>query len=242
MEPPDPLSLSTPRLTLIPFSADLIHLVLTDRTRLEQRLSARFLPRWYSPDEVGYLTTIRQVVEADPAARVWRIHFVLHNRDRAVIGDVGFKGPPDRDGSVELACGLVPAYRRQGYGVEAVQELFRWAFTQPEVRLIISVCDYDNAGSIRMSEKLGMRCVGVRGPSLFWRLSRSIRMLERLGMRRVSTFLLSRLSRSIRILERLGMRRVGTQGPALVWHLSTSRYSEHVVADERDVPSAPERP
>ena len=225
VEPTDPLALSTDRLTLIPFSAELMELVLTDRAELERRLGARFLPRWHSPDEVAYLTGIRQVVEADPAARVWRIHFVLHNRDRAIIGDVGFKGPPNRDGSVELACGFVPAYRGQGYGFEAVGDLFRWAFTQPEVRLIVGICDHDNTAAIRMNEKLGMRCVSVIGPSPIWRLSRGIRVLERLGMRRVSAFLLSRLSQGIRILERLGFH-VRVQGPSLIWHLSRSRYVE----------------
>jgi ribosomal-protein-alanine N-acetyltransferase len=240
VEPIDPLCLTTPRLTLIPFSADLLHLVLTDRAALERRLAARFLPQWHSEDEVDYLTRICQTVATDPASRVWRIHFILHNRDRVVIGDAGFKGPPDRDGSVELAFGFVPAYRRQGYGFEAAHALFRWAFTQPEVRLITSVCDHDNAGAIRVNEKLGMRRVGVEPPSLLWRLSSSIRMLEKAGMRRVSASLLGQLSRGIRVLDTLGVRGIGVKGPSLVWHLSRSRYSEYGIVDGASLPLSSE--
>ncbi|MGH3055103.1 MAG: GNAT family N-acetyltransferase, partial [Gaiellaceae bacterium] len=124
--------------------------------------------------------------------------------DRAVIGDVGLKGPPDADGSVEIHFGLIPAYRGQGCGTEAVQALISWAFTQPQVRLITAVCDHDNAASIRVLKKLGMRRVRVEGRSLRWYLSAGIRMLKKTGE-----------------------PSVGVKVPSLVWHLSRSRYAEH---------------
>ncbi len=168
----DSLSLSTPRLTLIPFSEDLLRLALTDRETLEQRLSARFLPQWHTEPQLRVLNGILQALEADPESRVWRFYFILHIDDRAVIGDAGFKGPPDHEGSVEIAYGIVPAYRRQGYAFEAVQALVKWAFSRPGVRQITAGCDHDNVGSIRILEKLGMQRVGVSSRSLSWILPR----------------------------------------------------------------------
>jgi len=143
---------------------------LTDRETFERRLAARFLPQWRSEDQTNILTGVLRALEADPESRVWRFYFVLHTADRAVIGDAGFKGPPDHEGSVEIAYGIVPAYRRQGYAFEAVQALVRWAFGHPEVQMITAVCNDDNTGSIRILEKLGMERVGVTGRSLSWHL------------------------------------------------------------------------
>jgi ribosomal-protein-alanine N-acetyltransferase len=170
--PSDSECLSTRRLTLIPFSADLLRLALNDREALESRLAARFLPQWRTEHQLRVLHEVLRALEADPVSRVWRFYFILHTADRAVIGDAGFKGPPDHDGSVEIAYGVVPPYRRQGYTFEAVQALVGWAFSHPVVRRITATCDNDNAGSIRILEKLGMQRVGVDGRSLSWLLPR----------------------------------------------------------------------
>jgi ribosomal-protein-alanine N-acetyltransferase len=164
--------ISTRRLTLIPFSADLLRLALTDRDVLESRLIARFLPQWRGEHQLRVLHGVLQALEVDPESRVWRFYFILHTADRAVIGDAGFKGPPDHEGSVEIAYGVVPSYQRQGYTFEAVQALVGWAFSHSEVRRITATCGNDNAGSIRILEKLGMQRVGEDGRSLSWSLPR----------------------------------------------------------------------
>jgi ribosomal-protein-alanine N-acetyltransferase len=114
---------------------------------------------------------VLRALEADPASRVWRFYFILHTADRAVIGDAGFKGSPDAAGTVEIAYGVVPPYRRQGYAFEAVRTLVGWAFNRPGVTQIIANCDDDNVGSIRILEKLGMQR-GVGDHTLQWTLPR----------------------------------------------------------------------
>lgn len=165
-------SLFTKRLTLIPFSRDLLRLALTDRDALERQLSARILPQWRADHQQKILTNVLQALEADPAVCVWRFYLIMHAADRAVIGDAGFKGPPDHDGTIEIAYGIVPAYRRQGYTFEAVQALVTWAFSHPEVARVTAQCDDDNVGSIRILEKLGMRRRGITGRILWWELAR----------------------------------------------------------------------
>jgi [ribosomal protein S5]-alanine N-acetyltransferase len=168
----DPSCLITSRLTLIPFSTDLLRLALTERETLERRLSARFLPQWNAENQLKILNGVLRALEADPTSRVWRFYFILHTADRAVIGDAGFKGPPDHEGSVEVAYGVVPAYRRKGYAFEAAQALVRWAFLHPQVRQVTAGCDDENVGSIRILEKLGMHRVGVSGKTILWALPR----------------------------------------------------------------------
>ena len=167
------LQLSTQRLTLIPFSVDLLRLALTDRGAFERRLDVRFLPAWASEHQRGLLAEVLRALEADPGSRFWRFYFILHTVDRAVIGDAGFKGPPDQEGTVEIAYGIVPLYRRQGYAFEAVTALVRWAFSHPGLRQISARCDDDNVGSIRILEKLGMYRTRIEGRTLFWLLRRA---------------------------------------------------------------------
>jgi ribosomal-protein-alanine N-acetyltransferase len=219
----EPLCVLTPRLTLVPFSGELLDLLLTDRAALEQRLSARFLPRWDDADQIEFLSGIRDAVRADPALQAWHIYFIVHDSARAVIGNVGFKGPPDRAGAVEIHYGLVAAYRRQGYGFEAVRALVHWAFTQRGVTMVTAVCDFDNAASIRVLQKLGMRRVRVTAVPLWWLWS-GIRVFERAGMPGVSGFLRRLFRRVLRTLRRVGVR---LNGPSLVWELPREGSPHH---------------
>lgn len=166
-------ALTTRRLTLVPFALDLVRLAAAgDWDALEECLSARVLPRWAEDPARKYLPTLLSALEAHPASSVWRGYLMLHTTDQAVIGSAGFKGPPDRDGTVEIGYGIVPAYRRQGYTFEAVRALVEWAFGHPEVMRVTAQCDDGNAGSIRILEKLGMHRTGHAGRMLSWQLPR----------------------------------------------------------------------
>ena len=46
---------------------------------------------------------------------------------RRVIGSIGFHGPPDHRGRLELGCAIDPLVRRQGYAAEAMTALITWA-------------------------------------------------------------------------------------------------------------------
>lgn len=113
-----------------------MRLALTDKGAFERQLSARFLPQWASEHQRRLLTEVLRAVETDPGSCIWRFYWILHTGEGTIIGDAGFKGPPDHEGSVEIAYGIVPSYRRQGYTFEAVEALARWAFTRPDVRQI----------------------------------------------------------------------------------------------------------
>ena len=65
-----------------------------------------------------------------------RIHgfAVVHRESRSVIGTVGFKGPPDEDGVVEIAYGIVPVFQGRGYATEAAQAAVAFAFGSGQVR------------------------------------------------------------------------------------------------------------
>jgi RimJ/RimL family protein N-acetyltransferase len=60
----------------------------------------------------------------------------VHRATHAVIGGCSYKGPPDADSVVEIAYGLDPAYRGQGYATEAARALVTFAFESGKVRRV----------------------------------------------------------------------------------------------------------
>jgi [ribosomal protein S5]-alanine N-acetyltransferase len=61
-----------------------------------------------------------------------------------------------------------PAYRRQGFATEAAIALANYAFTELHLRRIVATTIYDNAASIGVMRKLGMRIEHNPAPTPFW--------------------------------------------------------------------------
>jgi ribosomal-protein-alanine N-acetyltransferase len=58
---------------------------------------------------------------------------------------------------VGLYYAISPVHRRQGYAAEAAQAMLDYAFQELNLRRIIATTTYDNAASIGVMRKLGMR-------------------------------------------------------------------------------------
>jgi RimJ/RimL family protein N-acetyltransferase len=107
-----------------------------------------------SPD---WLARLETATVADP----WIHGFgLVHVESGTVIGMCGFKGPPGADGAVEIAYGVVPDYRGQGYGTEAAQALVAYAFGTGRVRLVRAHTLPEGNASTRVLTKCGFRHVG----------------------------------------------------------------------------------
>ena len=91
-----------------------------------------------------------------------------------MAGTIHLKGPPGAAGSVDLGWEVEPADRRQGLATEAARAVLRWVLTQPRVRRVTARIHDDNAASIRVAERLGMRRTPVRYGSqgMIWELER----------------------------------------------------------------------
>ena len=120
-----------------------------------------------------WLAGLRGASGPDP----WRHGFFLVERARGeVIGTAGFKGPPDADGMVEIAYGVVPSVEGRGYATEAAGALVRFAARDPRVRVIRAHTLPEANASTRVLRKCGFLHIGpVNDPEdgLVWRWERS---------------------------------------------------------------------
>ena len=87
------------------------------------------------------------------------------------VGQCGFKGPPAA-GEVEIAYGIDPEHRSQGFATEAAEALVAYAFADSRVQLVRAHTLPDSNASARVLTKCGFTRVGeVVDPDdgLVWR-------------------------------------------------------------------------
>lgn len=122
-----------------------------------------------SPD---WLARLRATTGPNP----WTCGLAIIDRaSDQVIGSVGFVGPPDERGMVEIAYGLAPDYQGRGLATEAAALGVAFASSDPRVRLIRAHTLPERNASCRVLEKNGFAFVGeviVEGDGRVWRWER----------------------------------------------------------------------
>jgi [ribosomal protein S5]-alanine N-acetyltransferase len=161
--------LATPRLTLVPFTLDLVQAALRSNHDLHQLLGVAIPDTWPNADYREFLPLYAQGLARRPAESEWS-YLIVHSAAGVLIGDAGGKGGPDADGVVEIGYSIVPEYQRHGYATEAVQRLIDWIQARPDVQRITAECLYDNRGSIGVLQNVGMREVAADARFLYWEL------------------------------------------------------------------------
>ena len=163
--------LETQRLKLHPFTLELKKVTLVERARLTEMLGVAIPDAWPGADLLEALPFFIETMEHDPTGRVWD-GIIIHKADQIAIGGIGFHGPPDEAGRVEIGYNIIPAYEGQGYATEMARRVIGWAFQTPGIQVITAECLDDNIGSIRVLEKVGMRRLATEGNKLKWELQK----------------------------------------------------------------------
>jgi RimJ/RimL family protein N-acetyltransferase len=95
---------------------------------------------------------------------------VVRRADGHVIGDVGFVGPPDETGAVQVSCAITRDARGQGYGTEALSAVLAWVREQPGLTCVLADTTRSNIASQRLLERVGLHRVGEDGELLYYML------------------------------------------------------------------------
>ena len=91
----------------------------------------------------------------------WALGFRVVERATGVtVGGCAFKGPPDAEGSVEIAYGIDEAYRCRGFATESASALAQFAWADERVHLVLAHTRSDNEASARVLAKCGFRFIG----------------------------------------------------------------------------------
>ena len=156
------MTLESAHLVLTPFAPEHLLALIESEERFEASFGlppAEGLREFYVSDEISpdWLAKLRESGEKDP----WVHGFAIVQREeRVVVGSVGFKGPPDNDGMVEIAYGIVPAFQRRGYATEAAAACTAFAFADARVRLVRAHTLQEHNASTQVLENCGFKRIG----------------------------------------------------------------------------------
>lgn len=171
------MTLGTAHLVLTPYSPKHLLALIEGEERFEECFglpAAEGLRGFLLSDEVSpaWLAQLRKSVAEDP----WVHGFgIVHREKRLVVGNVGFKGPPDDHGVVEISYGIAPAFQERGYATETANACTAFAFADGRVRLVRAHTLPTRYASTRVLETCGfMRTGEVEDPEdgLVWRWER----------------------------------------------------------------------
>jgi RimJ/RimL family protein N-acetyltransferase len=124
-------------------------------------------------DEPSCMAMQRKVArmeQLDVDEHVWQTYFLITLKTTGVgIGFIGFKGPPDAEGLVEVGYGLAETQRRQGYMSEALAGLVAWAANDPRCKGITAMHVLKtNIGSQKVLAHCGFEASGETPLSLHY--------------------------------------------------------------------------
>jgi RimJ/RimL family protein N-acetyltransferase len=121
------------------------------------------VPRHMADDLEHFIEYRLGQLEVDPTIIEWlgRV-MVLTDASgaRRVIGSLGFHGPPDSDGRVEMGYRVHAEYRRQGFAAEGVAALFDWAAREHGITRFRASVAPDNVASRALIARFGFHEVG----------------------------------------------------------------------------------
>jgi ribosomal-protein-alanine N-acetyltransferase len=158
--------LRTDRMELRPLPAAVAAALPQDRARASAILGARLPQEWPQPDLLDVLPSQASASPNDERFGVW---VMIDRETNSVVGDVGFLGPPDESGSVEVGYSVNPPSRRRGYATEAARAVVGWAIEQPEIEIVVAGCESDNVASIKTLHRIGFVRTGETNGEIRWR-------------------------------------------------------------------------
>ncbi|TFD62622.1 N-acetyltransferase [Cryobacterium suzukii] len=156
--------------------------IVTDRLTLHSLTpfeAQRIVDREHEPDDVWHadyplddeLDPLRALAESGRSESIFTLYSVRINDGDVAVGGIGFFGPPDAEGLVEIGYGLVEAVRGHGLATEALRAAIRCALQNGAVQVNADT-DLENYASQRVLEKAGFTEVSRSHESVCYEFGR----------------------------------------------------------------------
>ena len=141
---------------------------------LEKELGLHQNNRNVSPDvkEMVENFTLPKIKETGPADFLYYTFWIVVDKKiNTIVAELGFKGPPNVAGEVEIGYGTMPAFQGKGYMTRAVKCVIGWAANREDIKTILGSVDKTNAASIRVLENNGFEFYDEKDGLLWCKIS-----------------------------------------------------------------------
>ncbi|HEX7538133.1 MAG TPA: GNAT family N-acetyltransferase [Dermatophilaceae bacterium] len=153
--------LSSNRLNLMPMSLELMEALSGGDLETARRMVGYRIPSDWPHVMTSVLRFRIAIARERPETLPLLLRAMVLRADPEVaVGRIGFHGPVDEEGMLEIGYEVFPAYRRQGYAREAVVAMFRWAQSDPAVLRFRASVSPENEPSRNLVAGLGFIEVG----------------------------------------------------------------------------------
>lgn len=165
------MDLVTKKLRLIPCSVEMLESLIDEDINLTKLIGVQVSEGWPAEELKEVAPYFINLLSKSPDMVDRLCWFIVEKGQNTLIGSIGFKAKPDKDGIVEIGFGIDPSFRQKGYATEAVKEFTNWALSQNDIQKVIAECEPDNKPSVRVLDKAGMQKTGVEGDMIKWEIS-----------------------------------------------------------------------
>jgi RimJ/RimL family protein N-acetyltransferase len=115
---------------------------------------------WERTDPEGVRQEIEQMARRQPGEPGGWVQLTVEEREGGVlVGDIGSSPAEGEPGVIKVGYTIAPALQGRGYATEAVGALVDYAFDTLGADVVRAYASADNAPSIRVAEKVGMRLI-----------------------------------------------------------------------------------
>ncbi|MEP7361161.1 MAG: GNAT family N-acetyltransferase [Chloroflexota bacterium] len=155
--------ITTPHLELVSMSLPFMEaLAGHDMAGASAELDAE-VSEWMADELENFLKFRLGQLRLDPTIRPWLGRsMVLTQGDgtKRAVGSIGFHGPPDEEGRLEVGYSVDPPFRRRGYATESVKALFDWAYREHGITRFVASISPGNEASLNLTAAYGFHQVG----------------------------------------------------------------------------------
>ena len=152
------VEIETMRMRLVSGTSELAEAELGSKSELARLLRAKVTEGWPPESVRDVLPFFLESFRAGSVEACWSLPWYGLLRiggEEILCGSIGFKGPPDAAGMVEVGYSVLPEYEGRGIATEMVRAVTDWAKGKPDVRAVEAETFPDNIGSTRVLEKVG---------------------------------------------------------------------------------------
>lgn len=169
-----PVKLETDRLMVLPLTYQQILMYIRQDYSLETEFELAKTPRIISPELArAFEKVILPAVGASPDNYYFCTIWTIINKEKTeMVGDLCFKGPPNKRGEIEIGYGTYEQFRSKRYMTEAVNAVSHWAFAQENVKTILAETHKTNLASHKILEGNNFQKFKETKEMIWWKLEK----------------------------------------------------------------------